>query len=96
MLYNALKNSAEIYERKGDFKMAKKHYTQALKQSLKINEKGKEQFIWTRLGFIEYDIFKDLHLARQCFEAAIQNSTAFEKRSAKITPMLVKLSEIYF
>lgn len=71
MMFNALKNSGEIYERKGDYKLAKQSYTQALKQLYKINEKGKDTFIWTRLGLIEHAIFKDLNLAKQCFEEAI-------------------------
>lgn len=63
-------------------------------QALKINEK--DPAIWTRLGFLEYDQFKDLSLAKQCFEAAIQTYKTIDKRSSVINPILVKLSEIAF
>jgi hypothetical protein len=43
---------------------------------LKIKEK--EPFIWTRLGFIEYEVFKELTLAKSCFQAAIQTCTTFD------------------
>jgi hypothetical protein len=61
---------------------------------LKIKEK--EPYIWTRLGFIEYEVFKDNQIAKKCFEAAAQTCTTLERRSAKINVILVKLAEIYF
>jgi tetratricopeptide (TPR) repeat protein len=64
MRFNALKNSAEIYEKLGDYERAKSNYTQALK----IREK--DAFIWTRLGFMHYEVFRDLEMAKKCFESA--------------------------
>jgi hypothetical protein len=61
---------------------------------LKIKEK--EPFIWTRLGFIEYDHFKDMKLAKACFQAAAQTCTALERRSSMINILLFKLAEIHF
>ena len=62
--FNAYKSLGELYERVGEFKAAKLNYTQALKI------KEKDPFIWTRLGFLEYEVFSDLSLAKQCLEAA--------------------------
>lgn len=60
-------------------------------QALKI--KDKDPFIWTRLGFVEYEVFKDLNMAKQCFEAAVSTCSTFERRSSKINVILVKLAE---
>ena len=64
MRFNALKNAGELYERVGDYKQAKIHYTQALK----IQQK--DPYIWMRLGLIEYEVYKDLQIAKKCFEAS--------------------------
>ncbi len=61
---------------------------------MKIKER--DPFIWTRLGFIEYEVFNHLPLAKKCFEAGISTCTAIERRSAKINGIMVKLAEIYF
>jgi tetratricopeptide (TPR) repeat protein len=49
MKFNAHKNLGEVLERINMFMDAKSHYTKALR----ISEK--DSFIWTRLGFLEYD-----------------------------------------
>lgn len=90
MRFNAHKNCGEVYEKIEKFPLAKYHYTQALK----IQQR--DSFIWTRLGYIEFERFKDLKMAQACFDAAAKTLSTLEKRSAKICPILVKLAEINF
>jgi len=88
MKFNAHKNLGEVLERINMFMDAKSHYTRALKIS------DKDSFIWSRLGFLEYEKLHNLDLARQCFEAATQTISIIEKRGTRICPILVKLAEI--
>ena len=64
MRFNAHKNCGETLEALGRHTEAKEQYTKALK----IQEK--DSFVWTRLGFLEYEYLNDLNLAKSCFEAA--------------------------
>ena len=57
---------------------------------------GVLDFIWTRLGYLQFEHFKDLVLSQQCFEAATRTLSTLEKRGNKICPILVKLAEISF
>ena len=88
MRFNAHKNAGEVLERLCRYSDAKEQYTKALK----IQQK--DSFIWTRLGFLEYEQFLDLKLAKQCFDAAAQTLSTLERRGTKICPILIKLSEI--
>jgi len=51
---------------------------------------------WTRLGFLNYEFFKDLTVSKGCFKAAANTMPTLERTSAKICPILVKLAEINF
>ena len=66
MRLNAHKNVGEIYECLDNFKLAKSHYTQALK--IKEND----SWVWSKIGSIEYERYANLDIAKQCFEAAIR------------------------
>ena len=55
-----------------------------------------DSFIWTRLGYIEFERFNDLKMAQSCFDAAAKTLTTLEKRGMKMCPILVKLAEINF
>lgn len=90
MRQNAHKNAGEIYENTGEFKLAKDHYTHALK----IRET--DSWVWTKIGNIEYQQYGHLQVAKECFEAAINTRPTLQKRSAAICPILVKLAEINF
>ena len=65
MKLNSHKNVGEIYEIIGSHKLAKNHYTKALK--IKEND----SWVWNKIGGIEYEKFGNLEIAKQCFEAAI-------------------------
>lgn len=90
MRQNAHKNAGEIYEDLGRFQLAKDHYTQALK----IREN--DSWVWTKIGMIEYLKYGHLQVAMECFEAAISTRPTLQRRSAAISPILVKLAEINF
>lgn len=90
MRKNAHTHAGEIYEALAEPKLARDHYTQALK----INER--DSYVWTKVAVIELDCFRNLKVAKQCFEAAIQTRPALTKRTASICPALVKLAEINF
>ena len=90
MRLNAHKNVGEIYECLDNFKLAKSHYTQALK--IKEND----SWVWSKIGTIEYEKYANLDIAKQCFEAAIRTRPILQKRSAAVCPVLVKLAEINF
>ena len=90
MRQNAHKNVGEIYENLKNFKLAKNHYTSALK--IKEND----SWVWNKIGMIEYEKYGNLETAKQCFEAAINTRPTLQKRSAVICPVMVKLAEINF
>eukprot|EP00347_Sterkiella_histriomuscorum_P021367 403334229 len=90
MKFNAFKNIGEIQERIGQYFQAKNYYTQAIKI------KEKDSFIWTRLGFMEYEHFKNFTLAKECFEVAAQCYSTIQRRSGQINPILMKLAELAF
>ena len=90
MRFNAHKNCGEVYEKTQNFPLAKYHYTQALK----IQQK--DSFVWTRLGYIEFEQFEDLKMAQACFNAASQTLTTLEKRGHKMCQILLKLAEVTF
>lgn len=52
--------------------------------------------MWRRLGFIQYEFFKNLKLAKVCFEMACQKFKPLERRTSVINPILMKLAEIEF
>ncbi|CDW73908.1 UNKNOWN [Stylonychia lemnae] len=79
-----------VYMRFNAFKNIGEIYERAIKI------KEKDPFIWTRLGFLEYETFKNFNLAKSCFEIAIQSYTTIQRRSSHINPILVKLAEIAF
>ena len=90
MRQNAHKNAGEIYEELGRFQLAKDHYIKALK----IREN--DSWVWTKIGMIEYLKYGHLQVAQECFEAAISTRPTLQRRSATISPILVKLAEINF
>ena len=52
--------------------------------------------MWSRLGYIEYQIFQNLSVAKACFQASVQTCSTIDRRSAKINAVLLKLAEIHF
>jgi hypothetical protein len=58
MKQNAHKNSGEIYELIANYKLAKDHYTQALK----INQT--DSWVWNKIGLIEYQVYGNLDIAK--------------------------------
>jgi hypothetical protein len=61
---------------------------------LKINQN--DSFLWRKVGFLQYEKFGDLELARECLETAANTMATLEKRSNKICPILIKLAEISY
>jgi hypothetical protein len=45
---------------------------------------------------LNYEHFKDLKVAKGCFQAATHTLPTLERAGAKICPILVKLAEISF
>lgn len=58
MRLNAHKNVGEIYEVLENFKLAKNHYTSALKI------KESDSWVWNKIGMIEYEKYGNLETAK--------------------------------
>jgi tetratricopeptide (TPR) repeat protein len=84
------RNLGDVFEQMEAYEHAKHHYTQALKLD------ADNAVAWTRLGFMHYEHFGDLGMAKDCFVAATKTMATLDKISNKICPILVKLAEIAF
>ena len=58
MRLNAHKNVGEIYEALENYKLAKNHFTQALK--IKEND----HWVWNKIGSIEYERYANLEIGK--------------------------------